>query len=958
MPDIVPSNTIRIEDELTNLSLLKYHPNGILNTSLNRLKDMLDGRVEIVDPANPFIYLLETSCLNTAFAIQEYTLLTRKLYPRLATSEKDLYLHMSDVDYLGRFSEPAKVNVLFNILFNDFKDKAKYNPIQKEYVLKLPRHLKLSVDDYVFTLMSAIDIRLTESGVIDVKYENQDFNSVFPVTTNYLNFNMFKVNQEETYLHFNIDLPEIDIETVEIPIEKSKLFKKELKYNPKRDFYFFRGFYQKDGIWKEMIVTHTDEIYDINEPTCIIKVYPESKSLEYYIPPVYVNSDMVGNKIKFLIYTTKGTINVNFKDYKISDFKVEYGNVFPDIELDEFTQPLHLITKVIYITDEVNGGKNSLTFEELKRSVISNSIGDRKLPITNKQLEFEAYQNNFKLIKDVDNVSNRIYLLEIVIPNPTTRYPVTKFNLEILEYMTSINDMVTNKNNIVRINDRVTLIPEGTIFIIENSKLRLLDNTEYEQLISLSGLNLTTTVNTNKYVSVYYHYVLDTSDNKTELRAYDISRPLVERVNFKQFNATTRVGINTMSANIYKSTNGYTLDIISNLKKYVATITEVNIKPYLVYTENNSRFFLEGRLVSMLNESPLYRFDIDSGYYIDTNDKLEVRNFKDINGNTMYITIDMNTKLDLIYISNVIPSNFISEGMDWYIHNSYLAVGNCVVTSEELNIKIGDRLDRLFRRVHTSTGVMNYETWNSNVPMRYKTNVYNSDNTIRHMINEIVYDQNGDVVYEFMAGDIKLDENGKPIEISRGELVRYINLLLIDYRCILSTKTTTKEYAKYLKEYITDKIVVDVNNINNLLLDNTESFVVVPKSVNTVKVKVGDRVMHINSMQVITVNVYVTERVYLDIDSKNNIQYSIVKLIDEYLYSNVKLNRTELLNSLYVKLKEVVISISIEKFTEVDGDLIEILDNNSRLSLDKELVAEMDGYNLQEKIVVNFKLSS
>ena len=168
MANIQPTQPINIPSELEDLTLYKYHSNGILNLALDRLSEIYSGKIEIVDPNNPFMYLLETNCLNTAFAIQEYTLLTRKLYPRLANTENDLYLHMSDKDYLGRFSEPSYANVSFNILFNDFKNKAEYVPDQKEYVLKLPRHLRLIVDEYIFTLTSAIVIRLTETEVIDV----------------------------------------------------------------------------------------------------------------------------------------------------------------------------------------------------------------------------------------------------------------------------------------------------------------------------------------------------------------------------------------------------------------------------------------------------------------------------------------------------------------------------------------------------------------------------------------------------------------------------------------------------------------------------------------------------------------------------------------------------------------------------------------------------------------------
>jgi len=127
MANLTPVNQITIEDALGELSQYKYFPNKIVNISLNRLSDMLNGAVDFVDPSNPFVYLLETSALNTAFAIQEYTLLTRRLYPRLANNESDLYLHMSDFDFLGIYSEPAYANITFNFLLNDIITKAYYD---------------------------------------------------------------------------------------------------------------------------------------------------------------------------------------------------------------------------------------------------------------------------------------------------------------------------------------------------------------------------------------------------------------------------------------------------------------------------------------------------------------------------------------------------------------------------------------------------------------------------------------------------------------------------------------------------------------------------------------------------------------------------------------------------------------------------------------------------------------
>lgn len=957
MPNITPTNSINIETELDKLALHKYHPNGIFNVSLNRLQDMLDGKVEITDPSNPFAYLLETNCLNTAFAVQEYTLLARKLYPRLANDETDLYLHMSDVDYLGRFAEPAYANVLFNILFNDFQSKAVYDPIQKEYVLKLPRHLKLTVDKYIFTLTSAIIIRLTENGVIDVKFENQDFNNLFPIQTNYINFNLYQLNQNEAYLNFELKLPEIDIEAVEIPVEKSKLFKNTVTFNPARQFYYFRAFYLKDGKWNEMLVTHTDQVYDIYQPTCVVKVLQEEQSVEYYIPPVYIGGTGIGTKVKFLIYTTNGEVNVNFNDYKIADFKDEYNPVFQEDELDAYTEPLQLISKYIYIKDEVIAGKGKMPFVTLKNNVIENSVGDRKLPVTNKQIGYLSDQNNFKLIKDIDVVTNRMFLLECAIPNATTRYPITKFNLDIIEYKTNITDLRLNTNGVIAVNDFVTIIPENTVFEMTDNGLRILDKVEYTQLVSLSDLDLTTEVNTGKYLSTFYHYVLDTSNDQTHLRAYDISKPAVKQINFKEFNPTARVGINTTNTNIVRSSNGFTIDVLSNLKKYVNTINETNVKPYIVYRDNDdSVFYLEGRLYTSINDNPVYRFDLNSEYYIDSTNRLHVSNFRDVNDTPITISLDLNSTLEIIYVSNVVPVTYVASELDNYIYNSYLSVGRAVVTLEEVKIKFGDHLERLFTQIHTSTGVYEYEVYTEDVPLRYKSNVYGANNEVVHRLNDIVYDESGAVVVQHRVGDIKLDEYGRPVPINALELDRFMNLLFIDYKAVVSSKTILKDYRNYLKSYLTEKVVENANVVQDQLLENTEAFVVVPKNLSRIKVKTPTKTTFIDSMQRFKVNVFVNERVYNDVDTRDSIVYTIVDEIDTYLYNTTLLSKTELLNILYNKLKEFVNSISIDQFTELNEEYIEVLDSNARVSLNKLLVTEADGYNLKEDVSANFVL--
>jgi len=955
MPNIQPSKAFSIEKELLNLELYKYHPNGILNISFNRLIDMLDGKVDIVDPSNPFTYLLETSCLNTAFAIQEHTLLMRKLYSRLANNYNDLFLHMSDFDYLGIYAEPAYGYAIFNILLNDFETKAKYDSIQNEYVLKLPRHLKITIDNYIFTLPSAIIIRKAENGIFDVKFENQDFNNIFPVETNYIDFYIKKINAEETYIIFKVKLPEIDIEAIEIPLEKSKLFKNTLTYNPSRDFYFFRAFYKKNNEWKEMLVTHTEEVYDIYNPTCIIKVNTTEHTIDYFIPSIYLNSNQIETKVKFLIYTTNGPINVDFNNYTIGSFNSEYNSIFPEIELDDATEPLHLITKVIYLTDKVIGGKSSLDFNSLKNAIIDNSIGDRKLPITNKQLEFFIEQNNFKLIKDVDIVTNRIFLLSTQLPSALTRYPVTRLNFDLIEYKTTINKLKSNGNNIIDINSFATIIPENTIFELKENELKILSGVEQTNLFSLSDVILVNELNDKKYLSTFYHYILTTYDNKVELRAYDLNSAKISNINFKEFNSTTKVGINTSTIAIAKTSNGYTINVLTNLKKYINTINETNIKPYLVYTDiNGSRYYLEGNLFTTINENPVYRFLLDTKYFIDNENKIYITNFRDVNNNLITIGIQLDSKLEIIYVSNIIPPNFIPSNIDNYIYGSYISVNKCAVTLEEIKVKFADYLEYLDTRVHTSVGNQSYKVYTQNVPLRYMFNVYDSNNNIIHYANEIVLDNNGNPIIQHSAGEIEYDENGNPIPLPIQDYNIYLNLLFIDYKAIVANTEDIMNYKKYLRNFLTEKIVNNAKNIQNILLENTVAFVTVPKNIENVIVKSSNRIVSISSLQNINIDLYVNENIYNDNIIRENIEYTIIKEIDDYLFNRIKLSKSELHDILYNKLKEYVKNINIRNFTELDAEYLEIINNNGNIVLNKILTLENNKYNLKEDVTIRF----
>ena len=117
MTDITEVNTkYNLSTLLGDVERVKHNPAAIVGSVLEYLSNVTDNKVDIVDPTNPFVMLLESSAVNTAACINESIYLLRKQYPILAQTEEDLYRHMSSKDYLDRFSTPSKAT--FNMVIN------------------------------------------------------------------------------------------------------------------------------------------------------------------------------------------------------------------------------------------------------------------------------------------------------------------------------------------------------------------------------------------------------------------------------------------------------------------------------------------------------------------------------------------------------------------------------------------------------------------------------------------------------------------------------------------------------------------------------------------------------------------------------------------------------------------------------------------------------------------------
>src|SRR5574344_945049 len=110
-----------IQGEMSNII---RNPKASVRYSLDLLEKLTNGDVVIVDASNPFTYALEMGIVNTSSGLIQAEALGHRLYPSMARTQEDAYLHMGDEDYACRFVTPGLAVVGFVMPLEEIMGKA------------------------------------------------------------------------------------------------------------------------------------------------------------------------------------------------------------------------------------------------------------------------------------------------------------------------------------------------------------------------------------------------------------------------------------------------------------------------------------------------------------------------------------------------------------------------------------------------------------------------------------------------------------------------------------------------------------------------------------------------------------------------------------------------------------------------------------------------------------------
>ena len=1023
MADIAASKSVSIKSLMGNLSLYQYNPSAIQRLILDYLSEVTSGTVDVVDPTNPFVFLLESSAVNTALAINENIANLRKLYPALAQTEDDLYLHMSDVDFIDRFAVPAPTTFTVAILKNSLLTyMVALNPKDKNSIKKatIARNSYFNVDGLTFSMQYPIDITLfpnsavggssyvqgtgySTDGIhwdaagsvsyndyqnshIQISYDATSLSPLQSLATNIIPFTIRTDSTGADWVFFNIDVNQFTVTTSYYHLQASSVFSQTIPYADQ--YYYCRVWYRnnttiangKPSDWVEMLTTHTDQVFNPDVPTAVLQVV--TGNLVVFIPTVYMTLGIISGDIRVDIYTTKGDITADLSNYNMAGFSMTLFAIdqTPGIDINDYTNAFSNVTYYSFNSNLVSGGANGIDFTTLKNQVIMNSIGTRVLPITNAQITSYLTDLGFDLIMNIDAITNRIFLATRVMPQPTNPKLLTSANIGISPIIVDIDSLVTLPNVLSNANKKRITILSNNLYTNTNGVINILNANQVSLLNNKTIVDKVAAINdsSTQYLYSPYYYVIDNTEIELEIRAYDLDYPKATGLSFRSQNASLQLAVNTASYTLNKTSEGYTLIVVTSSSSFYQQLNPSEVTAQLAfqaYPSNGIYSYIDVALVTVnSNKERVFTFNIlttklDSngnkvGWDIDNNDILYITNSY-IGTNAMgTVGVPLTTQFHILYSTNSETKGYIPETNPEISISSTLQNRNpafLLITHEIVNLTFGYSLNRLWVRNRTYQAG-SYPVYTQDVYLTYNEDTYDTDPgtgsvftvqgckmvyTPFHKKGETVVDANGNKVILHKQGDPILTAEVIGIKIE-------FDMLFVDGKYYFATDAAFVAYKKELVEVLDTWMLTDLAAVQESLLEQTKIYFYAKTSLNTVNVTVGsDIAATIPAQQSIVVKLYVVNAVYNDATLKASLQTSTISLLNNMLVAPA-VSTSSIIKALLALYGTNVESVSISGLGGPTNnyDYVTMTDSHNKLCLNKILKLQDDGTTIVTEDVI------
>lgn len=955
---------------IQNVLQYQYNPVAIQRAVMQTLSNATDGKIDIVDATSPFVALLETSSVLVAAAMQKMETLNRRQYPFSAQTPEDLYLHMSDKDFVNRFAIPTKTKFTLAFPKEEVLLKMVADPMTGVKKVVIPRNTFFTIAETDFSLQYPIEIRQLAHGGIQVVYDGDVVSPLQSLNSNVIDHDIRRHAESGEWLFFSFDVQQFSIISQTNTLNSAVDFKVTLTVQ--HQYYYTRVYVENAlGNWVEIRTTHTDQVYDVATPTAVLKVL--DKNVTVSIPQIYTGTGQLNKGIRIDVYQTKGPLDIVLSEYPFSAFSATWLGL-DNADNTIYTAPLKTFRSIVIYSDQVvSGGSNALSFAELRQRVIQNAIGSPQLPITNVQVEVALRNQGYQVVKNIDNITNRVFQATKEMPTPIDTRLITAAASSIemislsLEQAVEIDTVIDNGASI-------TLTPD-TLYQNINGVIKLVTTNQKNYLLSLTPDKRALVVTQGGYLYTPFHYVLDVSGNEFSSRPYYLDDPVVETKIFVAENDSTLIQVNTKSYGILRTATGYQLQVVTQSGDAFKALDDDDVHVQLTYIPAGEKdyAYLNGVLVGTTDEGERsYTFDLSTNFNVDSNDNLKLSEFFLYTTEPRLTGAPLLTDFDIIYSTSIImgpqwQSNEVDQKLGRFLLPNRIAG----ITHEKLRVRFGYSLKTLWARSRSVISSVPYQTYLVDVPRFYEKDIYvvdengsaitfdvdgNPVTTLLHSAGDPVLDNNDDPVYRFRVGDVVLDVDGNPVTSSERGMIRQLDVMLIEGVYWFATDQAAIKYRKTLTETVVGWLTNDLAELEKSLLDQTRIYFYPKTTLGSIDVLVGDgRVKAIAAGQAFRLTLRVNKLVYTNTALRERLAKSSIKVISDQLKATT-VSLDAITTALRAQYGNDVISVQVTGLGGNDNlQTLTITDDADRCSIRKRLTAlPDDSLIVEEDIVVDF----
>lgn len=954
MSNISDYTTVTTNTLLANAVNFKSNPSLIQQYILNYLQGITNGQVDIVDPTNPFVFLLEASVVNAAAAMQENVASLQKQYISLATSAKDIYMHMSNSEYIDIFSTPANGTFTFLLNKTDIINSAVPVPGEPYSKVTIAANSFITVGQYTFTLLYPIDILYYNNGSFLVQLDTSRPNPALPISSFIIPHTTIQDPSGTEWLQFNYNINQIVINSNQYTLTENEYFKETIPFN--NLFYYARVFYldETDLNWVEINTTYTDQVFPSTVPTALVKVLDGTVEVE--IPSVYYTNNLIQSNIRIDIYTTLGVIDVNMASYSVAAYSSQFTAINQyRINNNPYVEAMSAISFLWYSTDVIAGGSNAVTFSQLQQIKINNATNGRILPITNAQAQqFLSYQG-FTLVPNIDVVTNRQFKAIAPAPKSSNESLVPTLNTTVLP--TNINlSNITNDNKVITYSQVIIITPE-TVFINNNGQVTFITKSQRAQLNALSNNNLVDNFNTVEYLYTPFYYMINNATNELITRAYWMNSPSMQNLNFISNNLTSGHKVSTESFTITKlprsTFSGYLVSLTCSADAAYLKLNPSDVfcqLAFIPYGQTTYTYMtVNAEPTKSANGGFVFNFYIGTEFYFDINNTIDLSSFQLAKFPTITSRSNLTQTFNILYGLNTTPAGFVPNNSDINIFNKkYVSPTACSVTHETVSVTFGTYLANLWIKSTIIQGQPNYLTYPVDVPLLYEQDEYEVDpvtglnftiqngqvvyNTL-YQAGQQVYNVNGEPVYQAYAGNPVLDNNMEPFEVSNGVDNYIIDMVFYDGAYRIATDPNVTNYVQLATNTIAEWASTTMSELDNNFFEQTEIKYSPPVSVGSISCNVdGTSNITLDASLSPIINIYLPKADYVNTNYQNQIKLTISNIIRSYLQNTV-LAKSAVIELLEKALPNAL-AITVTGFFDTYG-VVTILDPSYRFVLER-----------------------